>query len=221
MDLGGLRAAVRSACGIPGHRKVAAYIVGMATNTDTLALLSDVALVAEVSRLAQGERTATAQLLASLIEFDRRRLYLPEGFPSLFAYCTQHLHLSEHAAYHRIEAARAAQRFPEILGLLEEGALSLTAVGLLRPHLTEENHRAVLAAARHAGKRAVEELVARLHARPDVRASVRKLPEPRQVGGPEPPRTIACDSRADAVPPRGAAGAAEVLASADAAAGAG
>jgi hypothetical protein len=151
----------------------------MATNPAQFAPLSDAALVAEVARLARCERHATAELIASLAEFDRRRLYLAEGFPSLFAYCTRHLHLSEHSAYHRIETARAALRFPSILSLLEEGALTLTSVGLLRPHLTEENHREVLKRASHLGKRAVEGLVAELHARPDVRSVVRKLPEPR------------------------------------------
>lgn len=141
--------------------------------------LTDIEVVAEVSRLAHSERTATAALVAALAELDARRLYLGEGYPSLFAYCTQRLHYSEHAAYHRIEAARASRRFPLILERLQEGELTLTTVGLLRPHLTEENHREVLDAARHQGKRAIEELVARLHARPDVRTSVRRLPGPR------------------------------------------
>jgi hypothetical protein len=158
--------------------ETASYIVGMPNRADC-ARLSDRALIDQVARLAEHERVATAALIASLTEFDRRRLYLPEGFPSLFAYCTERLRLSEHAAYHRIEAARAADRFPIIQELLETGALTLTAVGLLRPHLTEENHREVLAAAKHQGKRHIEELIARLHPQPDVRASVRKLPPPR------------------------------------------
>lgn len=74
--------------------------------------LSNDELAAAVTRLAGNERTATAQLIASLAEFDRRRLYLDHGFKSLYAYCLDVLHLSEHAAYGRIEAARAAQRFP-------------------------------------------------------------------------------------------------------------
>ena len=58
------------------------------------------------------------------MELDTRRLYLAEGCAGrLFAYCTQVLHLSEHAAYHRIQAARAARRFPVILERLAEGAV--------------------------------------------------------------------------------------------------
>jgi hypothetical protein len=132
-----------------------------------------------VKRLAVRESEGTADLIASLAELDRRRLYLGEGCPSLFAYCTQVLHLSEHAAYHRIEAARAARRFPLVLERLRNRELTLTAVGLIAPHLTEANHLAVLDEARHQSKRSVEELVARLHPRPDVNASIRKAPERR------------------------------------------
>jgi hypothetical protein len=139
--------------------------------------LSDSELLTMVTRLTEQERCATAQLIASLMELDTRRLYLAEGCASLFTYCTQVLHLSEHAAYGRIEAARAARRYPILLTLLADGALTLTAVGLLAPHLTAENHREVLAAARHKSKRDVEQLVARLHPRADVPALIRKLPE--------------------------------------------
>ena len=52
---------------------------------------------------------ATARLVAALGELDARRLYLGEGYSSLFTYCTQVMRLSEHAAYGRIEAARAAR----------------------------------------------------------------------------------------------------------------
>jgi hypothetical protein len=68
--------------------------------------LSDNDLLAEVHHLTECERQATARLIAALGELDARRLYLGEGCSSLFTYCTQVLHLSEHAAYRRIEAAR-------------------------------------------------------------------------------------------------------------------
>jgi hypothetical protein len=106
--------------------------------------LSDGDLLTEVARAAANERHATALLLAALTEFDARRLYLGEGFSSLFTYCTQALHLSEHAAYNRIEAARAARRFPVILELIDESAITLTTVRLLAPHLTIANHGELL-----------------------------------------------------------------------------
>jgi hypothetical protein len=72
------------------------------------------------------------------------------------------LHLSEHAAYLRIEAERSALRYPKVLDRLADGSLHLTPVSLLRPHLTAANHLEVLDSARHKSKRDVEQLVARL-----------------------------------------------------------
>jgi hypothetical protein len=140
--------------------------------------LSDQALLAEAKRLVDHERRATVQLIALLIELDGRRLYLGEGYSSLFAYCTQALHLSEHASYTRIAAARATQRFPAILELLADGHINLTTVTLLASALTPENYVEVLQTARHRSKREVELLAATLHPRPPVPSVVRKLPAP-------------------------------------------
>jgi hypothetical protein len=92
------------------------------------------------------------------------------------------LYLSEHAAYGRIEAARCA-RCPQILDLLAEGAVTLTTIGLLAPHLTSDNADELLTAARHKSKREVEHLVAARSPLPPVRSSVRKLPRPLTRGG--------------------------------------
>ena len=136
--------------------------------TNVPAEMSNVELLDATVAAARDERLATAELLALLAEVDARRLYLGEGCSSLFSYCAQVLHLSEHAAYHRIEAARAARQFPVILERVASGELTLTAVALLRPHLTEENHEALLEAARHKSKRDVECLIACLAPKPAV-----------------------------------------------------
>jgi hypothetical protein len=151
--------------------------------------LSDGELVAEVKRLAGCERHATAHLIGALAELDERRLYLGQGCSSMFTYCIQVLQLAEHAAYNRIEAARAARRFPVILTLLADGSVHLSTVRLLAPHLTQENHADVLREASHKSKREVEQIIARLQPQPDVAASVRKLPPPRTTAAPVQPRT--------------------------------
>src|SRR5690349_20400130 len=138
--------------------------------------LTDDALTLELARLAAREREATATFIAHLGEFAARRLYEGAGYPSMFAYCRAVLRLSEDAAYNRIKAAWAARDYPEIVEMLANGSLSLTTVRLLAPHLTSENHVAVLAAARGLGKEGVAELIARLSPQPDVPGSVRKLP---------------------------------------------
>jgi hypothetical protein len=146
--------------------------------------VSDRDLLAAVHRLATDERRATASLIASLAELDRRRLYLPEGYSSLFTYCTQALRLSEHAAYGRIEAARVARRYPVLLERLEAGDLTLTTIGLLTPHLTSENYQRLIDTASRKSKRDVEHLLATLRPRPAVPPVVRKLPQPTSEHAP-------------------------------------
>jgi 5-methylcytosine-specific restriction endonuclease McrA len=141
-----------------------------------LTFMTDDALVAETKRLAALERRSTAELLSILIEFERRALHLTLGYSSLFAYCTRALLLSEQAAYSRITAARLAKRYPEILQHLAEGTLTLSSVGILAPHLTDDNAAPMLEGARCKSTRDVERLIAALHPQPDIPTSIRALP---------------------------------------------
>jgi hypothetical protein len=141
--------------------------------------LSDEQLLHELETTAALERGAMAQLIALLAEMDTRQLYLAQGYSSLFTYCTRGLRLSEHAPYGRIEAARAARRFPVILDSVADGSLTLTSVCLLASCLTVDNHQQVLAAARYTSKREVEHQVAALRPMPPVPSSIRKLPQAR------------------------------------------
>jgi hypothetical protein len=145
----------------------------------SLTRLSDIELVTRLKGFVARERDATAEIVAHLAEMDMRDVYLREGYPSLFVYCRDALGLSEDETYNRIEVARAARRFPVILDMLAEVAVNLTAVRLLAPHLTPDNHRGVLESARGKRKSEIEEIVARLSPRPDVPPSIRKLPSPR------------------------------------------
>ncbi len=117
--------------------------------------LSDDDLEVRLKAAARCEQEATGRFIAHLSEFDDRRLYRGAGFSSLFAYCCEILHLSEPAAYNRIEVARAARRFPAILPMLGEGLLSLATVRLLAPHLTVENEHDLLGHAAGKGRRGV------------------------------------------------------------------
>ena len=90
-----------------------------------LAHLSDAVLIRDLGVLVVQDRGLTARLLAHLAEVDARRLYAPAGYPSMFAYCVEELRFSEESAYRRIQAARAAHRFPAIFAALAEGRLHL------------------------------------------------------------------------------------------------
>lgn len=142
----------------------------------SLARLTDGELAAQVKNLATRERTATAQMIAHLAEMDTRDIHLREGYPRLYDYCRDVLHLSDWEAYNRVEAARVARRFPVLFDMLEEGSIHLTGVKLLAPHLTAENHRAVLESARWKSKLAIGEIVARLNPQPDVPTLIVAIP---------------------------------------------
>jgi hypothetical protein len=173
--------------------------------TRSLERFSDDQLVAETKRVAGQERRAAADLLALLIEVERRRLHLALGHSSLFIYCVRELRLSEQAAYSRITAARTARRHPQILPLLTEGALTLSSIERLAPHLTEDTVEPLLEAASFKSTRDVERLVANLHPQPDVPASVRAVPTPAllaEPAEPAPTEPAAAPVTAHPAPPR-------------------
>ena len=124
--------------------------------------LSNQALLEETVRLMKEARTVTARLIAILAQVAERQAYLEAGYSSLFAYCTDGLKLSDDEAYARMTAARATLDFPLVLEYLEDGSLMMTNLCLLRPYLTEANHSAVLAAARHKTKREVQQQIGQL-----------------------------------------------------------
>jgi len=95
----------------------------------------------------------------------------------MFSYCTDVLHLSESEAYLRIGAARAAREFPLLVEMLADGSLHLSGIAKVAPHLTAANYKALLERAAYKSKRKIEELIAEIAPKPDVPASIRKLPD--------------------------------------------
>ena len=148
--------------GILGTQILRCYNGGMTTTDLPLADLSDDQLLARADALVERERTAIADLIAALAEIAARALFLALGCSSLYKYCREILHLSEDAAYDRMEAARTALRYPEVLERLANGSLSLSTLRLLIPVLTDENHKDLLDRASFKSKREVAEMIAAL-----------------------------------------------------------
>src|SRR5467141_1635 len=172
--------------------------------SSALKSLSSADLLSATRDLVQRSRGLEAELLLHLGEIDERKLYLECAFPSMFAFCVEELGFSEDAAYARITVARAARRLPAMMEAVRSGQVHLTGLRMLVPHLTEQNHREVLAQATGRSKRQIEELVARLSPQPAVPALIRKLPElpaPATV----PPPLAAGEPPPIARPPSGAA----------------
>jgi hypothetical protein len=153
------------------------FLAAAAASREALAKLSDIELLARLTCLVKQERGLTVAVLVHLSEVERRELHLAKGYSSLFAYCVQRLGLSEDVAYKRVGAARYGRRFPLALDLLSQGALHLSALMLVGPHLTDANHREWLTAVAGKSKRETELFVATRCPKPDVPSSVRKLPQ--------------------------------------------
>jgi len=148
--------------------------------------VSDRVLLERLQECCARDAALEADLLVHLAEVDARQLALKSGFGSLFQYCVEVLRFSESVAYQRIQAARAARRFPEILERVRSGEFHLSGLRLLVPHLTEHNVRDLLDLARHQSKRAIEQRLADRAPKPDVPALVRRLPEPARAHAPIP-----------------------------------
>src|SRR5689334_24316535 len=112
-----------------------------------LSHVSNDVLARDLVRHATHDREQLALLLAYIAEFDARHLYLPAGYPSMFAYCLEHLHLSEESAYVRITVARGARAFPALFPAIADGRLHLSAVRKLISHLTHENQSELISGA--------------------------------------------------------------------------
>jgi len=141
----------------------------------SLSHLSNGALLSALDQAEARDRSGTVELLHYLAEIDRRRLYAPAGYPSMFDWCVKTRHYSEAMASRRIAAARAARRFPEIRDMIADGRLHLTAIALLSKKLTEHNASELLAAAVHKSRRQIEVLLAERFPQPDVMTQVQEL----------------------------------------------
>jgi hypothetical protein len=139
--------------------------------------LSDPALLRDLDTRLSEHRGSTASLLATLAEVDARKLYVPAGYSSMYAFCVGKLHMSEDVAYKRIRAGRSARSFPEIFVALADGRLHLAAVVLLTPHLTPENAAELIEVTTHKSKAEIELLLAHRFPLPDLVASIEPIPQ--------------------------------------------
>jgi 5-methylcytosine-specific restriction endonuclease McrA len=163
--------------------------MGDVMSVRSLTLVPDHVLLQELKALVSNHRALTAALLAHLGECDARKLYRPQGYPSMHAYCVGHLHFSEESAYKRIQVARAARSFPEVLSAIAMNQVHVTGLVLLAPHMTRENCAVLLAKASHRTAAEIRVIVAEIAPRPDVPTRlipVVEAPSPSSQPAPEP-----------------------------------
>ena len=157
--------------------------------------ISDAALTSLIINLCRKEREATHQFLRHLMEFDNRRLYVEQGYSSLYDFLTRRLGYSEGSAQRRIVGARCMREHPELEALFLDGKVTLcsiaTAAGSIKREKTEI-HEIV-----GKSKREVETLVAAKE--PELKVK-REIVRPIAVA-PEPLPLLKAASSAEAGKP--------------------
>ncbi|AKU98315.1 hypothetical protein AKJ09_04979 [Labilithrix luteola] len=141
--------------------------------------MSNEEILVDLKSFVGAERRSLARVVVYLVEIEERRLHLELGCSSMFDFCTRRLGFSEGEAFRRLTAERLVRRLPVLLDAIASGQIHLSNLVLLRDLLTEANVDEIVATAGGKTKREVEELVARMAPKPDVQASIRKLPERR------------------------------------------
>ncbi len=145
------------------------------TKSYSLTLLQDHELLCSLDSVMIRDHETTADMLAHLCEAITRRLWADQGYPSMLEFCVRGLKMSEGVALKRIQAAKAANDYPAIYGLLAQGRLHLSAVCMLAPKLEPENAADLLEAATHQSKAGVARVLAQWFPKPDVATSIRRF----------------------------------------------
>jgi len=105
-----------------------------------------------LAELLRREHGAMADFLTNLAAFDRDRLWVELGYPSVFLFLHRGLGLSRSSAHFRATAARLVQRFPSLIEPIRDGRLCITTVFQLAKVLTPENEKDVLPRFFHCSK---------------------------------------------------------------------
>jgi 5-methylcytosine-specific restriction endonuclease McrA len=137
-------------------------------NASNLTHLSSHVLRQELVAAGGARAAADAHELARVAEFDARRLYVPEGYPSMRQFCIAELKYTPDEAHFLIRVARAAYDFPAIFPMIQDRRLSQTAVVRLAPRLTKQNAAGLLAAAADQTIEQLEVLLAERFPKPDA-----------------------------------------------------
>ncbi len=157
-----------------GARNVACYAIRM---RQQLSRLGNDELLASLRDVVRRGNEITAELIEHLVELEERMLHVELGFPSLWAYCVGALGLCEATAGRRIAVARVCRKFPQALELIASGALHVSALCLMKAHLNSENAAELFELCSHRSAREVEVALAVRFPKPDVRESIRRLPD--------------------------------------------
>jgi len=138
-------------------------------------VLSDNALLEKVEELIRRERRITFNVVIHLGEVERRRIYVHEGYASMFDYCTRGLGYSESAAYRRIKTYRCIRDYPDVADLMRSGKLTITTAAMIAGVMNRENYADLLRTASGKSQRDVQKIVAGLKTGKPFRDRIRSV----------------------------------------------
>ena len=120
---------------------------------------ADVKLLKLIPAKVKTEREATAAVLELLAEIDSRKLYLKEGYNSMYSYLTIGLSYSEGAAQRRIECARALRSNDKVKDKLRSGDVSLTTLSMVSREMLKKDKPELLEEISGKSKKEVEQIL--------------------------------------------------------------
>ena len=157
-------------------------------NIPSFSQFNDADLVHKLDRCFERDAADETELIACIGEVDERKLYLPAGDSSMFAYCMRRYRRSEDVTYKRITVARKAREIPAILPMLADGRLHLCGISVMAKYLKPENAAELLAAAAHKTRKEIQCLIAERFPQPDaptrlepIHSTVPTLPQSHQL----------------------------------------
>lgn len=121
----------------------------------------------EIKNVLGTERGVVARFLGLLAKIEGEKEYAELGYSSLNEYCLKELGLCEGEAWNRICAARVAVKYPQVLELIAEGRVTLTAVRMITPVLGETGEVGLLEKICGKTTREVDRIVAGVRPRKD------------------------------------------------------
>ena len=111
-------------------------------------------------QIAENYVRAESELIEILQCLDERKAFRELGYPSLYAYGTQALKLSESVTYNLITVARKSREIPKLQDKIRSREISLSNARKIAPVLTRQNQDLWLEAAANLPKRALEKKLA-------------------------------------------------------------
>jgi hypothetical protein len=123
---------------------------------------------------ASRHAASEAELLTSIEEIDRLRLYEKFALPNISQYCKQYLNLSDTLTGFFVGVARKTRVAPELKKAIEQGELSVSTAIQVASVITEQNQNEWVDKAKELTKRELEKAVAT--ARPQKQKNSRCKP---------------------------------------------